>query len=387
MAQVRATARGGHRVLLLVTSLAGGGAQRHVRDLLAARPDGLEFVLAGGGRGWLSSEAARLGVPVHPLTLAGGPHPLRDIQAYRSLLARLDGLRPDLVHVHSTKAAFLGRLAARRLGIPVVYTVHGWPFQTGVRDRNAVLGILGEYLLGGVARRVIVVSQRDAAVARRLRVVPSERITVIENGIGFSSYAWHIGPYGRRLVYVGRLERGKGLERLVTLLSSLQRYPWELTICGEGRLRPRLEATARHLGLAGRVRFTGWLEDVLPELAAADCLVLPSDKEGLPYSVLEALACGLFAIVTCVGDLADLNLRQVRRIPPRSTEALGAALREFLTATWCHPERLPRRAEIVALFSARFSLAQMVERTSMVYRSVLNSGQAHSGDRLQGSLA
>ena len=379
---MKATPRGGNRVLLLITSLAVGGAQCHVRDLLAARPDGFEFELAGGGGGWLANEAARLGVTVHSLKLAGVQHSLRDFQAYRSILSLLDALRPDLVHVHSAKAAILGRLAAWKLGIPVIYTCHGWAFQTGVRDSNAVLGILGEYLLGGVARRVIVVSQRDAAVARRLRVVPPERITVIENGIEFSAYPWHAEPYGRRLLYVGRLERGKGLERLLTLLAGLKQYPWELTICGEGRLRPGLETATRHLGLAGRVRFTGWLDDSLPELAAADCLVLPSDKEGLPYSVLEALACGLFVIVTSVGGLADLDLRQVVRIPPRNSEALGAALREFLTEGWCNPERLPRRVEVAALFTARFSLARMIDGISMVYRSVLNSDKQHRSELL-----
>lgn len=377
-----ATAGGGNRILLLITSLAVGGAQRHVRDLLAARPDGFEFELAGGGGGWLASEAARLGVTVHSLKLGGAQKPLRDFQAYRSILSLLDALRPDLVHVHSAKAAILGRLAARKLGIPVVYTCHGWAFQTGVRGSGAVLGILGEYLLGGVARRVIAVSERDAAVARRLRLVPPEQMTVIENGVEFSAYPWHMRPYGFRLVYVGRLERGKGLERLLTVLAGLRQYSWELTVCGDGHLRPGLEAAARHLGLARRVRFTGWLDDALPELAAADCLVLPSDKEGLPYSVLEALACGLFAIVTHVGGLADLDLRQVMRIPPRDTEALDAALREFLTEGWRNPERLPRRAEVAALFAARFSFTRMIEGISMVYRSVLNADQPHRSELL-----
>lgn len=371
---------GGNRVLLFITSLDRGGAQRHVRDLLAARPDGFEFSLAGGGEGWLAGEAARLGVTVHPLTLEGAPQPLRDIQAYRHLVSLLNTMRPDLLHVHSAKAAILGRLAARKLGIPVIYTCHGWAFQTGVRGGSAVLGILGEYLLGGVPRRVIVVSERDAAVARRLRLARPAHMTVIENGIQFSDYPWHAGLYGRRLVYVGRLERGKGLERLLMVLTHLRQYRWELTVCGEGHLRPRLEATARHLGLAARIRFTGWLDDVHPVLAAADCLVLPSDKEGLPYSVLEALACGLFAVVTSVGALDDLNLRQITRIPPRSTEALGAALREFLAEACCNPERLPCRSEVAALFATRFSLKRMIKEISMVYWSVLNSSQPHRSE-------
>ena len=77
------------------------------------------------------------------------------------------------------------------------------------------------------------------------------------------------------------------------------------------------------------------------------------------------------------GGLADLDLRQVMRTPLRNTEALGAALREFLTVGWCNPERLPRRAEVAALFAARFSFTRMIDGVSMVYRSVLNADQPH----------
>jgi len=361
------------RVLLLITSLDRGGAQHHVRDLLAARPGECEFVLAGGGDGWLAREAARLGIAVHSLYLPSDTHSITDLRAKGQIRTLFAGLKPDLVHVHSTKAAFFGRLAARDLGIPVVYTVHGWPFQTGFHGRSGpVLSLLAEYLLRDVANQVIFVSRQDALIARRLRLVPPERVTVIENGIDVSTYPWHTGPYARRLIYVGRLERGKGVDSLLRVLSDLQQYSWELTICGEGSLRPMLEGMTRRSWIAGRVRFIGWVDDPLPAIASADCLVLPSEKEGLPYAALEALACGLSLIVTAVGALADLDLRQVMHIPSRNGEALREALRGFFTEGCTDPARLPRHEEVMSLFSTRFNLTRMTKDTAIVYNSILN---------------
>ena len=84
---------------MLIACLNRGGAQRHVRGLLAARPDHLEFALVDAGEGRLAGDAACLSVTFYSLKLTGIHQPLCDFQAYRRLLSLLDTLRPDLVHV------------------------------------------------------------------------------------------------------------------------------------------------------------------------------------------------------------------------------------------------------------------------------------------------
>lgn len=364
------------RVLLLITSLGAGGAQRHVRDLLGGAAPGIEYHLAGGGGGWLRSEAARIGVPVYSLDLSSAVRPMADLRAYRDVLALVRRIAPDLVHVHSTKAAAIGRLAAHAASVPLVYTVHGWPFQGGLDSAGAVLDLLAERLLRREARRVIVVSRRDGAVAERLGLVPRERLEIVENGIDLRQYRWHPGGYERRLEYLGRLERGKGLELLLSVLAGLRNLPWQLTICGTGGLAPLLQRAVRRSALADRVRFAGWVDDPRPVLETSDCLVLPSDKEGLPYSVLEALASGLFVIASAVGGLADIELRQVYRVPRRDAAALRRAIHDYLTAQWRDPNILPRQDETYALFRGGFDLARMVRRVSEIYADALNEHPA-----------
>ncbi len=368
--RVRSVAPGRLRVLILVTSLDAGGAQRHVRDLLLHGRGAVDFHLAGGTPGWLAREAARLGVPVYPLPLANPLRPGRDLRTCREILRLVARLRPQVLHVHSTKAAFLGRIAGALSGTPVVYTVHGWAFQSGSRLPLHRASLAAEHLVRGFSARVITVSRRDADIALRARLAPAGRLRVIANGIDPSAYLWHPGPYDRRLLYLGRLEPGKGLEALLDALAGLVDLPWTLGICGTGRREGLLRSRVQRRGLTDRVRFLGWVDDPRPVLAESDCLVLPSDKEGLPYSVLEALATGLYLIVTDVGGLGDLTLRQVTRIPPRDPGALREALRDFLEHGWRDPSRRPHQEEVSALLTQRYHVRRMVEETIAVYGDV-----------------
>lgn len=361
------------RVLVLVTSLDAGGAQRHVRDLLVHGRGAVDYHVTGGTPGWLAREAVRLGVPVHPLPLANPLRPGRDLRTCWEIRRLLAHLRPQVLHVHSTKAAFLGRIAGALSRTPVVYTVHGWAFQSGPRLPLRLASLAAERAVRGFTTRVITVSRHDAAIALRAGLAPAGAVRVIENGIDPSAYAWHPGPYERRLLYLGRLEPGKGLEALLGALAGLADLPWTLALCGTGRQEGQLRAVVRRSGLAARVRFLGWVEDPRPVLAESDCLVLPSDKEGLPYSVLEALAAGLYLIVTDVGGLRDLSLRQMTRIPPRDPRALRDALRDFLTRDWRDPARRPRREEVYALLAHRYHVRRMVEETIAVYKDAVSS--------------
>lgn len=111
-----------------------GGAQVHVRDLAAAMQNaGHEATVLAGAPGPLAQQLAARGVAFRDVPALVRPiAPLRDVAALRQLRARLRELRPNLVSTHSSKAGWLGRLAARSLGIPVLFTAHGWAFTTGV---------------------------------------------------------------------------------------------------------------------------------------------------------------------------------------------------------------------------------------------------------------
>lgn len=147
-------------------------------------------------------------------------------------------------------------------------------------------------------------------------------------------------PSCRLLLFVGRLEQAKGTERLVEAFAKLAsgRDSLSLALIGDGSQRFVMEEHARRAGVADRLLFAGWVDhDSLPAwMQAADVLLLPSDYEGLPTAVIEALACAVPVVATAVGGLPTL-IREGRNgllLKERTSEALVAAIERALEHHW-----------------------------------------------------
>jgi glycosyltransferase involved in cell wall biosynthesis len=176
----------------------------------------------------------------------------------------------------------------------------------------------------------------------------ADRITEIPNGIDTSAWAAARAPETvRRLLFLGRLDREKGLFELLEAFGVLrERHPdVTLTFAGDGPERPRLEAQAPDgVTFLGRVAY----EEVGALLDAHDCLVLPSYSEGMPLSVLEAAVHRRFIVATDVGDLRRLLGDRARLVAPRDVAALRHALEDLVAADRPSP---PDYAALVALVS------------------------------------
>ncbi|HEX6364028.1 MAG TPA: glycosyltransferase family 4 protein [Albitalea sp.] len=134
-----------------------------------------------------------------------------------------------------------------------------------------------------------------------------------------------------RLLFVGWVEREKGIFELVEAARRLAAtHRFELAVVGDGTVRPHAEAMAAQHGLASAVRFLGWLDrdGVAAQLAAADVFVLPSWKEGLPNSMIEAMCARLAVVVSGVGNIPDTvtDGEDALVVPPHDPAALAAAL-------------------------------------------------------------
>jgi glycosyltransferase involved in cell wall biosynthesis len=139
-----------------------------------------------------------------------------------------------------------------------------------------------------------------------------------------------------RLVFIGWLERTKGVLELLTACARLKDLcAFELTLVGRGQMEPEARAFVSSHGLQDRVHFAGWLKDdeVDSILETSDALVLPSWTEGMPNAVIEAMAAGLPVVVTAVGNVPDFvtNNAEALLINPRDVEALTEALQRVLT--------------------------------------------------------
>lgn len=363
------------RIAFVVTrSDAIGGAQIHVRDLAGALHDEGHVVRVWvGGQGPFVDALRRRGLSVEPLRHLVAPlRPLTDARGVVELRRALVSFGPDLVTLHSSKAGTLGRLAARGLGVPVVYTAHGWPFVEGVPRASRAVYRFVERLTASLADRLVTVSEHDRRLARRAGVGTDAQLVRVHNGVtdvppGLQARPGE-GPV--RLLVVARLDVPKDPFTLLRALAGLRAREWTLEWIGDGPRREPAEQLAASLGLADRCRFVGARDDVAERLARASVLVLPTDREGLPLCVLEGMRAGLPVIASAVGGIPEAveHERTGLLVPPADAPALARAIAALLG----DPEARARLGGAARRrYEACFSFARQHAATLAVYRSLL----------------
>ncbi|MDJ0973197.1 MAG: glycosyltransferase [Planctomycetota bacterium] len=364
-------------MLRVITRLNRGGPLRQLTALvpgLAARGwDGP--VLAGiteSGEPDGSEDLKARGADVQPLPeLRRGLDPRADTRALRALVRWIRRIRPDVLHTHMGKAGALGRAAARLTGVRVVHTLHGHHLDEegllgrGTRAAERVLGRLGDALV------CLSASQRDDVVVRH-RVVPGDRVHVIEPGFDVEGFREAAGPRPEKppaeplqLLWTGRFVDVKRPLALLDVVAAMQ-TPVTLTALGEGPLRTAFLAAAEVRGLTKRVHAPGAVTDVAPQVARADALVLTSRSEGVPLSVLEAMVVGTPVVVPAVGGLVDVVTDgETGRLAPAGDDAALATALDALAADPDARAALAARARTMAC--ARFAAERLADETAALY--------------------
>lgn len=342
------------KVLAVISDGTWGGAQRHVRDLIA-HTMGVRFILATGSEGRLTAEARSHGVSVRlipGLGRAASPALLpRSRAALRSVVAN-EG--PTVVHAHGVKAAAVSAGAADAF----VYTSHGSAVADPTRPfaQRAVLRQL-ERRLAARVRIFIGVSRAECAGATAMGI-PADRIVHIPNGVPVGpTPRGRTGPV-RNVGFLGRLVPEKGAGALPAIARRLGR-DLLLHVAGDGPL-------AEPLRTLPNVRLHGWIHDVPAFLEEMDVLVMPSQKEGLPYALLEAMERAKAVVSTAVGGVVDVVEHGANGLltEPGDVEALGAAI-DRLVALPEEADRLGSAARQTIM--DRYRIEGMVKRTQDVY--------------------
>lgn len=365
------------RLLYLITSGDIGGAQSHVLHCCERLSAEFEIALVAGSDGHLTERVRTLGLPVYTVTTLACNRPaFADAAGVGEIIRFIRAVRPDLVCSHSTKAGFLGRLAARLCGVPAVFTVHGWAFSEGVPGLRRTAALWAERVAARWARRIICVSEYDRRLALRYGVGKPEQLITIHNGVPPVADSLRAKPNegsSVRLVMVARFSPPKDPFLLLRALAGLIDYRWELWFIGSGELEEKAKEESTKLRLGGRVRFLGMRRDVAELLARCHIFVLTSSWEGLPLTVLEAMRAGLPVVASDVGGVGEAVVDGITGfLVPRGDARI---LRERLKVLLENPELRARMgAAGYERFRKHFTLDRMIARTKEVYYEVLSRG-------------
>jgi glycosyltransferase involved in cell wall biosynthesis len=310
--------------------------------------------------------------------------PLWDIGGLLRLynFIRREGYR--IVHTHTSKGGFIGRLAATLAGVPViVHTAHGFAFHEGspasIRRFYCVL----ERIASGWCDRIVTVSEFHKRWALQLRMCDPAKVLAIPNGVaGLKRSPRTSIPDLRRQLGAGdegllalttaRLAPDKGFQYLMDAIAALPRTGRQLRflIAGDGPARADVEKMARDRGVADRVSFLGHRNDIGDLLAACDLWLLPSLREGLSMALLEAMAAGKPIIATSLGSQAELaaQIDMARLVPPGDAHALNQAIQEFVL----DPAAMAQRGTNArTLFECRYTEDRMLNSYRSLYFELL----------------
>jgi glycosyltransferase involved in cell wall biosynthesis len=295
------------RILLLITLAEVGGAQTYVASLLPALVERFDVIVAAHGVGPLRDAATAAGARFEQLDHVRRSVGAHDFAGLVELVRLLRRHRPDILHASSSKAGVLGRLAAAVAGVPIrIFTVHGWAF-AAYSGPTGRLYRWADRLVRPLTTVTVCVSERERVLGLAAHTCEPDRAVVIPNAVDVAG-APRVES-GRRprplIVAVGRLKAPKDFLTLVRALGRLEPDSFDAVIVGEGPDRPQLEAEIGRLGLAERVVLTGERRDVPELLARADIFALASSSEGMPVSVLEAMAAELPVVASRVGGLPE----------------------------------------------------------------------------------
>jgi glycosyltransferase involved in cell wall biosynthesis len=357
-------------------------------DVYGAAEDYLALLLEGLDR---KRFEAALFLPDRPsiTPLADRATPFAEVHRYaiggaagiKRLAGQIRAWTPDVAHVNEPAPACLA--AARRAGCRVLVLTHhtpALPVHWNTRAR----------LLWRWASRppvhFIALSEANRDLLATRHGFPRERVSVIPHGLPLERFAsapsredarrrLGLPPDARVVVQVARLapqKRHDLLIQAVRLLPAALRRDLHVLVVGDGPSRASVEASVAAAGLAGVVRVTAFVEDVRPYLAAADVFALPSDFEGLPFALLEAMAMGLPAVATAVEGSRELVCDGVTgRLAPRGdAPAFAAALADVLE----DPARGRRMGDAArAAFRKEHRSELMVDRTQACYERLLEA--------------
>lgn len=368
------------RLLFLITQSELGGAQKYVFDLAFSLRDEYEIAVGfgeQGGDGELARQLKAIYVKCFEInSLKRDISPIKDFKAIFEIRKIIKGWKPDIIHLNSSKISIIGSMATIFLKCKVIYTAHGWVFNEPMNGLKRSLYEKLERWTAKIKDAIICVSENDVRTAIDAKIASPGKLHMIHNGITDSPLLdaasakakLGFGPEEFVIGSIGNLYATKGFEHFIEAMKILvdSGFNFKAIIIGEGQERAKLEDLISQYNLRQRVFLLGRIDQARQLLPAFDIYVCSSVKEGLSYTIIEAMLAQRPIIATSVGGNPEMIIEGETGLlaGPANAMSLAGRIHELLDDP-ARTASLGQAARQKAL--AEFSLDKMVEQTKEVY--------------------
>lgn len=252
---------------------------------------------------------------------------INDFIAFRKIVKYIKIIKPEIIHSHSSKAGFLGRIAGAFCRTKVnIYSPHAFPFNDYINKYKKLLYTILEKIAGIFTTTIVATSETEYKQAIDNNIVKKNRLSLICNGINVNDYKGEINKHKlleslgvleycnkdtKIIGYISRLADQKDPKTLIKALSKLKNENYIAIICGDGELADEVKLEIENLHIENRVFMLGYMNNFIDIIKVIDVFVLPSLWEGLPYILLETMICKKIVVASNIVGNRDIVENEV----------------------------------------------------------------------------
>ena len=383
------------KVLFVITKSNWGGAQRYIYDLAINLPkENFDVKVALGGNGLLKERLDEAKIETIPI-----PHLQRNINAVKELLSFFSLIKifkkekPDIIHLNSSKIGGLGAVAAlvsktlirlfdkenKNYNPKTIFTVHGWAFNEARTFRAKSVIYISQWLTSLLCDNSIIISRHDYRQALGMPLIKKNKFSLIPLGIPENNLDYATKQIAKKVLNIEKnskitigtiaeFTKNKGLDYLLDAMSILKLPNLQLMMVGDGEDKEKIESRIANENLNDNVKTCGFVPHAAKYIKAFDIFVLPSLKEGLPYTILEAMNAGIPVVASSVGGIPDLieHGKNGYLTTPKSSASLSENLNKLISDEKLR-KQFSRESKKRAL--KKFSFSSMLEKTIKLYKN------------------
>ncbi len=305
--------------ILFISNITNKITNFSLPSIVASQDLGYEFHLAANLENF-KDDTSKYGIKTHHIDLVRNPFSPKNVRAYQQMISLLKQEKFDVIHCNTPIGGILGRVCGNRLEVPkIIYTAHGFHFyKGGPFVKNSIFKFAENYL-ARYTDTIITMNEEDYLAAQRFKL-KNKGSTYYVPGVGVDSKKYVISNSNEKeirqslglkedsviLIAMGDLIKRKNYSASIKSIAKANNPNLHFIICGKGPELENLKKQAEELGVGNQIHFLGFRTDIKELLAISDIFLFTTYQEGLPRSMMEAMASGLPCIASKVRGNVDL---------------------------------------------------------------------------------